>query len=47
MLPRGRTKEMKPLRVVGLAIALMDTDAAKEIYQLAQEEHRATFSTFP
>ena len=37
------TRSAWPDLVVGLSIALMDTDAAKEIYQLAQEEHRATF----
>jgi Co/Zn/Cd efflux system component len=31
-----------PDLVVGLGIALMNADAAKEIYQLAREEHRAT-----
>ena len=31
-----------PVLVVGLGIAIMNADAAKEIYQLAQEEHRAT-----
>ena len=30
--------------VVGLGIALMNADAAREIYQVAREEHRATFS---
>ena len=32
-----------PDLVVGLGIALMNAGAAKEIYQLAREEHRATF----
>jgi hypothetical protein len=31
-----------PDLVVGLGIALMNADAAKEIYQLVREEHRAT-----
>ena len=31
-----------PDLIVGLGIALMNADAAKEIYRLAREEHRAT-----
>lgn len=30
-----------PVLVLGLGIALMNADAAREIYQLAREEHRA------
>lgn len=36
------TRSAWPDLVVGLGIALMNADAAKEIYQLAREEHRAT-----
>jgi Co/Zn/Cd efflux system component len=36
------TKSAWPDLVVGLGIAIMNADAAKEIYQLAREEHRAT-----
>ena len=36
------TRSLWPDLVVGLGIALMNADAAKEIYQLAREEHRAT-----
>ena len=38
------TRSAWPDLVVGLAIALMNADAAKEIYQLAREEHRATLA---
>ena len=31
-----------PDLILGLGIAFMNADAAKEIYQLAREEHRAT-----
>jgi Co/Zn/Cd efflux system component len=36
------TRSAWPDLIVGLGIALMNADAAKEIYQLAREEHRAT-----
>jgi len=36
------TRSAWPDLVVGLGIALMNADAAREIYQLAREEHRAT-----
>jgi Co/Zn/Cd efflux system component len=36
------TRSAWPDLVVGLGIALMNAGAAKEIYQLAREEHRAT-----
>jgi Co/Zn/Cd efflux system component len=36
------TRSAWPDLVVGLGIALMNADAAKEIYQLARKEHRAT-----
>ncbi len=36
------TRSAWPDLVVGLGIALMNADAAKEIYQVAREEHRAT-----
>ena len=36
------TRSAWPDLVVGLGIALMNADAAKEIYQLAREEHRAS-----
>jgi Co/Zn/Cd efflux system component len=36
------TRSVWPDLIVGLGIALMNADAAKEIYQLAREEHRAT-----
>lgn len=36
------TRSAWPDVVVGLGIALMNADAANEIYQLAREEHRAT-----
>ena len=38
------TRSAWPDLVVGLGIALMNADAAKEIYQLARQEHRATLS---
>src|SRR6266851_4353300 len=38
------TRSAWPDLVVGLGIALMNADAAREIYQLAREEHRTTFS---
>ena len=38
------TRSAWPDLVVGLGIALMNADAAKEIYQLARDEHRATLS---
>jgi Co/Zn/Cd efflux system component len=37
------TRSAWPDLVVGLGIALMNADAAREIYQLAREEHRTTF----
>jgi Co/Zn/Cd efflux system component len=37
------TRSAWPDLVVGLAIALMNADAAREVYQLAREEHRSTF----
>jgi Co/Zn/Cd efflux system component len=37
------TRSVWPDLVVGLGIALMNADAAREIYQLAREEHRTTF----
>ena len=37
------TRSAWPDLVVGLGIALMNADAAREIYQLALEEHRTTF----
>ena len=36
------TRSGWPDLIVGLGIALVNADAAKEIYQLAREEHRAT-----
>jgi Co/Zn/Cd efflux system component len=36
------TRSAWPDLVVGLGIALMNADAARKIYRLAQEEHRAT-----
>jgi Co/Zn/Cd efflux system component len=36
------TRSAWPDLVVGLGIAAMNADAAKEIYQLARDEHRAT-----
>jgi Co/Zn/Cd efflux system component len=36
------TRSAWPDLAVGVGIALMNADAAKEIYQLAREEHRAT-----
>ena len=36
------TQSAWPDLVVGLGIALLNADAAKEIYQLAREEHRGT-----
>lgn len=36
------TRSVWPDVVVGLGIALLNADSAKEIYQLAREEHRAT-----
>jgi Co/Zn/Cd efflux system component len=36
------TRSAWPDFVVGIGIALMNADAAKEIYRLAREEHRAT-----
>jgi Co/Zn/Cd efflux system component len=36
------TRSAWPDLVVGLGIALANADAAKEIYQLAREEQRAT-----
>jgi Co/Zn/Cd efflux system component len=38
------TRSAWPDLVVGLLIALMNADAAREIYQLAREEHRTTFT---
>jgi Co/Zn/Cd efflux system component len=38
------TRSAWPDLIVGLGIALMNADAAKEVYQMAREEHRATFS---
>jgi len=38
------TRSAWPDLVLGLGIAIMNADAAKEIYQLAREEHRATLS---
>lgn len=38
------TRSAWPDLVVGVGIALMNADAAKEIYQLARQEHRATLS---
>jgi Co/Zn/Cd efflux system component len=37
------TRSAWPDLVVGLGIVLMNADAAREIYQLAREEHRTTF----
>jgi Co/Zn/Cd efflux system component len=37
------TRSGWPDLIVGFGIATMNADAAKEIYQLAREEHRATF----
>jgi Co/Zn/Cd efflux system component len=37
------TRSAWPDLVVGLGIALMNAHAAREIYQLAREEHRTTF----
>jgi Co/Zn/Cd efflux system component len=36
------TRSAWPDLVVGLGIAIMNADAAKEVYRLAREEHRAT-----
>jgi Co/Zn/Cd efflux system component len=36
------TRSAWPDLVVGLGIALMNADAAREVYQLAREEHRTT-----
>jgi Co/Zn/Cd efflux system component len=36
------TRSAWPDLVVGLGVALMNADAAREIYQLAREEHRTT-----
>jgi Co/Zn/Cd efflux system component len=36
------TRSVWPDVIVGLGIAFMNAEAAKEIYQLAREEHRAT-----
>jgi Co/Zn/Cd efflux system component len=36
------TRTAWPDLIVGLGIALMNAGAAKEVYQLVQEEHRAT-----
>ena len=36
------TRSAWPDLVVGLGIVLMNADAAREIYQLAREEHRTT-----
>jgi len=36
------TRSAWPELLVGLGIALMNADAAKEIYEVAREEHRAT-----
>jgi len=38
------TRSGWPDLVVGLGIATMNADAAKEIYQLGRKEHRATFN---
>lgn len=38
------TRSAWPDLVVGLGIAIMNVDAAKEIYQLAQEEHRTALT---
>ncbi len=38
------TQSAWPDLIVGLGIAIMNADAAKEIYQVAREEHRATLS---
>jgi Co/Zn/Cd efflux system component len=38
------TRSPWPDLVVGLGVVIMNADAAKEIYQLAREEHRATRS---
>jgi hypothetical protein len=37
------TRSAWPDLLVGLGIALMNADAAREIYQLARKEHRTTF----
>ena len=37
------TRSAWPDLAIGLGIALMNADAAKEIYQLAREEHRTTY----
>lgn len=41
-LVTGLTRSAWPDLAVGLGIAFMNADSAKEIYQLAREEHRAT-----